>query len=75
MLPLVLKQCSGNGVVGLGPVGELEMPVVRESLSGVRWVELLAALKQTQMFASTTPVARMELGCWLYRTTIGNRDG
>jgi len=31
-------------------------PVVRESLSGVGWV--VAALKQTQMFASTTmPVA------------------
>jgi kojibiose phosphorylase len=45
-------------VVGLGPnerVGAAH--VVRKSLSGVRWAQLLVALKQTEMFAPTIPVA------------------
>jgi len=74
---------AGMGLSGSVQWSELEMPIVRESLSGVRWVELLAALKQTQMFASTTmPVAGHRpqwdgMGCWLYLDNhmVSNRDG
>jgi len=50
--------CSRNGVVGLGPWSELEIPTSSVKACQGALVELLAALKQTQMFASTTmPVA------------------
>lgn len=49
---------AGMWVVGLGPVERVGAAhVVCESLSGVRWSELLATLNQTELLASTIPVA------------------
>ncbi len=52
---------AGMWVVGLGPVERVGAAhVVRESLSGVRWGDLLATLNQTELLASTIPVASQD---------------
>jgi len=44
-------------VLGLGPVERVGAAhIVRQGLEGLHWTELLATLKQSQMFASTLPV-------------------
>lgn len=48
---------AGMLVVGLGPLERVGAAhVVYESLAGLRWSNLLAKLKQVQMFACTIPV-------------------